>query len=310
MSRLALALILYTTSALSLPTRRSIKTKLRASAGGATTLKGEAPLAVAGACVGVSLFGYHLGVVNAPLQAMAASMGFGDAGAGAVVSSTLVGAAGGALLAGPAADRLGRRGALRWNCLTLILAAVGCSTATTLQQLIYARTLAGVGIGLVSAVAPLYVSEVSPAAKRGRNGALNQVAICLGIVASIVAGLGVTPTTPAKRWRPMFAGALVPTLLHLILTFKIPESPRWPGTDSAWEMSFKLTWSPRRRRRDAAPPRRRRCGPMRVHASRERAAVVPRRLRSAQAHRPPSRTRSACGAPMLIRRWPPPKVMM
>ena len=153
-------------------------------------LKGEAPLAVAGACVGVSLFGYHLGVVNAPLQAMAARWASGTPAAGAVVSSTLVGAAGGALLAGPAADRLGRRGALRWNCLTLILAAVGCATATTLQHLIYARTLAGVGIGLVSAVAPLYVSEVSPAAKRGRNGALNQVAICLGIVASIVAGLG------------------------------------------------------------------------------------------------------------------------
>ena len=230
MSRLALAVILLShTSALSLPTRRSIKTKLRASAGGATTTKAEAPLAVAGACVGVSLFGYHLGVVNAPLQAMAASMGFGDAGSGAVVSSTLVGAAGGALLAGPAADRLGRRGALRWNCLTLLLAAVGCATATTLQHLVYARALAGVGIGLVSAVAPLYVSEVSPVAKRGRNGALNQVAICLGIVASIVAGLGVTPTSPAKRWRPMFAGALVPTLLHFLLTFKIPESPRWPG---------------------------------------------------------------------------------
>ena len=233
MARLALILLLHTTSALSLPTRRSIKTKLRATTGGATTTKAEAPLAVAGACVGVSLFGYHLGVVNAPLQAMAASMGFGDAGSGAVVSSTLVGAAGGALLAGPAADRLGRRGALRWNCLTLILAAVGCATATTLQHLIYARALAGVGIGLVSAVAPLYVSEVSPAAKRGRNGALNQVAICLGIVASIVAGLGVTPTSPSRRWRPMFAGALVPTLLHLILTFKIPESPRWPSSQTA-----------------------------------------------------------------------------
>ena len=65
---------------------------------------------------------------------------------------------------------------------------------------------------------PLYVSEVSPVAKRGRNGALNQVAICLGIVASIIAGLGVTPTSPSRRWRPMFAGALVPTLLHLLPT--------------------------------------------------------------------------------------------
>mgnify|MGYP004179273929 CR=1 FL=1 len=100
MSRLALSVLLYHTSALSLPTRKSITkaTRLRAQAttGGAAGTTGEAPLAVAGACVGASLFGYHLGVVNAPLQAMAATMGFGDVGSGLVVSSTLVGAVGGA----------------------------------------------------------------------------------------------------------------------------------------------------------------------------------------------------------------------
>lgn len=244
MSRLALSVLLYHTSALSLPTRKSITkaTRLRAQAttGGAAGTTGEAPLAVAGACVGASLFGYHLGVVNAPLQAMAATMGFGDVGSGLVVSSTLVGAVGGALLAGPAADRLGRRGALRWNCIPLILAALGCASAGTLRQLIICRALAGVGIGLLSAVAPLYISEVSPVAKRGANGALNQVAICLGIVVSIFAGLGVTPLSSARRWRSMFAGALVPTLAHLVLTFKIPESPRWPGSSTVQEDARRL----------------------------------------------------------------------
>ena len=68
-----------------------------------------------------------------------------------------------------------------------------------------------------------------------------------------------------------------------------------PGTDTAWEMSFKVTWSPRRRRRDAAPPRRRRCGRMRVHASRDGATAASRRRRSAQAARNATRSSPQCG---------------
>lgn len=82
-------------------------------------------------------------------------------------------------------------------------------------------------------MSPLYISEVSPAAKRGRYGALNQAAICSGILLSIATGIGVTPTSPASRWRPMFAAALVPTALHFFLALRAPESPRWPGNANA-----------------------------------------------------------------------------
>ena len=219
-----------------LPTRppvgaRAVTKKAMSVSGGEVAKAPEAPWAVAGACAGAVLFGYHLGVVNTPLDAMSRTLGFaGDAKvAGAVVSSTLVGATAGSLLGGAAADRWGRRGAMVRNSFLLAAAAAGCAAAGTVPQLLAARLAAGVGIGIVSSITPLYISEVSPTARRGAYGALNQVAICVGILLSIATGLGVTPTSPGSRWRPMFAFALVPTLLHLALALKAPESPRWAG---------------------------------------------------------------------------------
>ncbi|KAH8098235.1 hypothetical protein JL720_1167 [Aureococcus anophagefferens] len=219
-----------------LPTRphvgaRAVTKKAMSVSGGEVAKAPEAPWAVAGACAGAVLFGYHLGVVNTPLDAMSRTLGFaGDAKvAGAVVSSTLVGATAGSLLGGAAADRWGRRGAMVRNSFLLAAAAAGCAAAGTVPQLLAARLAAGVGIGIVSSITPLYISEVAPTARRGAYGALNQVAICVGILLSIATGLGVTPTSPGSRWRPMFAFALVPTLLHLALALKAPESPRWAG---------------------------------------------------------------------------------
>ncbi|KAH8062375.1 hypothetical protein JL722_3292 [Aureococcus anophagefferens] len=199
-----------------LPTRphvgaRAVTKKAMSVSGGEVAKAPEAPWAVAGACAGAVLFGYHLGVVNTPLDAMSRTLGFaGDAKvAGAVV--------------------WGRRGAMVRNSFLLAAAAAGCAAAGTVPQLLAARLAAGVGIGIVSSITPLYISEVAPTARRGAYGALNQVAICVGILLSIATGLGVTPTSPGSRWRPMFAFALVPTLLHLALALKAPESPRWAG---------------------------------------------------------------------------------
>eukprot|EP00629_Pelagomonadales_sp_RCC1024_P002161 CAMPEP_0119295668 /NCGR_PEP_ID=MMETSP1329-20130426/50179_1 /TAXON_ID=114041 /ORGANISM="Genus nov. species nov., Strain RCC1024" /LENGTH=100 /DNA_ID=CAMNT_0007296587 /DNA_START=101 /DNA_END=399 /DNA_ORIENTATION=- len=96
---LKLALLLGTTAALLPPGGRRIKPPLKAEVAelygggrGRVESAGEAKLAVAGACAGVMLFGYHLGVVNAPLAAMSKTMNFGDATAGAIVSSSLLGA--------------------------------------------------------------------------------------------------------------------------------------------------------------------------------------------------------------------------
>ena len=231
------------------PARRSLKArtpcKVAVSGGGGAAATGEAPWAVAGACAGAVLFGYHLGVVNTPLDAMAKTLGFvGDeAVAGAVVSSTLVGATVGAPLAGAMADKFGRRGAMVRNSVLLGAAALGCAAAGTVRQLIAARLAAGVGIGIVSALTPLYISEVSPSSRRGAFGALNQVAICVGILLSIVTGLGVTPASPASRWRPMFLFAAFPTLLHLVLALRAPESPRWAGNPDKAACAERL-WGP------------------------------------------------------------------
>ncbi|KAH8067585.1 hypothetical protein JL721_7427 [Aureococcus anophagefferens] len=177
-----------------LPTRphvgaRAVTKKAMSVSGGEVAKAPEAPWAVAGACAGAVLFGYHLGVVNTPLDAMSRTLGFaGDAKV--------------------AARSWGRRGAMVRNSFLLAAAAAGCAAAGTVPQLLAARLAAGVGIGIVSSITPLYISEVAPTARRGAYGALNQVAICVGILLSIATGLGVTPTSPGSRWRPMFAFAL------------------------------------------------------------------------------------------------------
>ena len=147
-ARFALLLCLATTSALApMPfSRRWSRTAQRPAVTGGEIVKasdGEAKLAVGAACAGAVLFGYHLGVVNAPLDAMARSLKFGEATAGAVVSSTLVGATGGALIGGAAADAWGRRGAMLRNSALLAAAAAGCATAATVNQLLAARFAAG-----------------------------------------------------------------------------------------------------------------------------------------------------------------------
>lgn len=123
-------------------------------------------IGVAAASCGAFSFGYHLGVVNGPLQAIAADLGFaGNAGLqGLVVSSSLAGAAVGSLGGSGLADTLGRRKAFLLDCVPLMAGAVLCSGATSLAALLAGRVLVGVGIGLSSALVPLYISEVRPCA--------------------------------------------------------------------------------------------------------------------------------------------------
>jgi hypothetical protein len=160
------------------------------------------------AALAALLFGYHLGVVNAALAPLSAELGLASPAAqGAVVSLLLLGACVGSFAGGTLADALGRREALRLACLPLCLGALACFSASTPTLLFAGRLITGAGLGITSAVAPLYISEVSPPAHRGLLGCVNQISICTGILLSQLAGLALT-------WRPMFAlGALPAALL-------------------------------------------------------------------------------------------------
>lgn len=200
-------------------------------------------LAVATASCGAFAFGYHLGIVNGPLNAIASDLGFASNTnlQGLVVSSSLAGAAFGSLGGSGIADSLGRRKAFLVDSIPLLAGALLCATATTLTGIILGRALVGIGIGLSSALVPLYISEISPTRLRGTLGSVNQLMICVGILGALIANL-IIPTT---AWRAMFALSAVPAVLLAVGMLGCPESPSWlalSGQRSAAEATAAKLW--------------------------------------------------------------------
>ena len=123
-----------------------------------------------------------------------------------VVSITLAGAAVGSLSGTILADAFGRVRAFLIDCIPLLAGAFFCATASTYNTMLLGRTLCGLGIGLSSALVPLYISEVAPTSVRGRLGTANQIMICVGILTALVVNVAMPPTA----WRQMFALSAIP----------------------------------------------------------------------------------------------------
>ncbi|KAH7295707.1 hypothetical protein KP509_27G061700 [Ceratopteris richardii] len=173
------------------------------------------------------LFGYHMGVVNAPLQAISEDLGFsGNALAqGWVVSTCLFGAFFGCATSGSIADTFGRRRAFQLSTVPMLLGACISASASNLNSMILGRLLVGVGLGISGPVTALYVTEISPTAVRGTFGSLAQIANCIGILGALVMGLPVA-TIPGW-WRKCFWIATMPAALLAIGMEFCSESPRW-----------------------------------------------------------------------------------
>ncbi|CAK9225085.1 hypothetical protein BDL97_04G129100 [Sphagnum fallax] len=197
------------------------------------------------ACLGALLFGYHLGVVNASLEYIAAELGFAGSSVlqGWVVSSTLAGAAVGSFTGGALADKLGCRRGLQMNALPLFFGTLLSGTSNGVESMVVGRVLAGVGIGISSSVVPLYISEISPKEIRGALGSANQVSINVGILLAIIAGLPLADN-PAW-WRTMFYLATIPAVLLFVGMVYSPESPRWlykQGKTAEGEAAERQLW--------------------------------------------------------------------
>ncbi|MCD7457305.1 hypothetical protein HAX54_034832 [Datura stramonium] len=173
------------------------------------------------------LFGYHLGVVNEPLESISVDLGFkGDTLAeGLVVSTCLAAAFAGSLISGWIADGVGRRRAFQLCSLPMLMGASLCATAKTLAGMLTGRFLVGLGLGVGPPVASLYIAEVSPAHVRGTNGSLIQIATCLGLMAALVMGI------PVKNivgwWRVCFWVSTIPAAILALAMMFCVESPHW-----------------------------------------------------------------------------------
>jgi len=153
---------------------------------------------------------------------------------GVAMTTALVGCLVGAMVAGAAADRWGRKPLLMVSAVLFTVSAVTTGLFNDFTLFNIARFIGGVGIGVASALSPMYIAEVSPAEIRGRMVSLNQMTIVLGILAAqIVNMLLARDTTVAESqawnvewgWRWMFWAETLPAGLFLLMSFFIPESP-------------------------------------------------------------------------------------
>ncbi|MBC2667579.1 sugar porter family MFS transporter [Novosphingobium piscinae] len=190
---------------------------------------------VAVATIGGLLFGYDSGAVNGTQAGLKAAFALDDNGLGFTVGSLLVGCAAGAFLAGRMADRFGRK-------RIMVLAAVLFLTGALVQGLtanhalfVIARFFGGMAVGAASVLSPAYISEVAPAAIRGRLTSVQQVMIITGLTLAFVvnyllaqaAGDSLGQLAGAPAWRWMYLAQAVPAVVFLVALQFIPESPRY-----------------------------------------------------------------------------------
>ena len=145
---------------------------------------------------------------------------------GIAMASALYGTVLGSLLGGWPTDRFGRKATLLWIGVLYVISAIGCGLRVEVSTFIAARFIGGLGIGISTVAAPLYISEIAPPAYRGRLAGMFQFNIVFGIVIAflsnaLLAGIG------ENAWRWMLGVAAFPSLLYTVLCFGIPESPRW-----------------------------------------------------------------------------------
>src|SRR5947209_365718 len=172
------------------------------------------------------LFGFDTVVISGAEKTIQTIWGLSPGLHGIAMASALYGTVVGSLLGGWPADRFGRKATLLWIGVLYFVGAVGSALATNVVTFIVARVIGGLGIGISTVVAPMYISEIAPPKHRGRLAGMFQFNIVFGILIAFVsnallAGIG------ENAWRWMLGVAAFPSLLYARLCFGLPESPRW-----------------------------------------------------------------------------------
>ncbi|HUN48613.1 MAG TPA: sugar porter family MFS transporter [Stellaceae bacterium] len=176
------------------------------------------------AALGGLLFGYDTGVISGALLFLRQAFHLSPFMEGVVTSIALAGAALGAAFGGVLADRFGRKPVILLTAAIFVVGAVISAAAATLSLLLLGRLLVGIGIGVSSMLAPLYLAETAPAEARGALVSLNQLMITIGILVSYLVGYAFAAS---GEWRWMLGlGGLPGVILATGMLF-LPETPRW-----------------------------------------------------------------------------------
>jgi len=172
------------------------------------------------------IFGFDTVVISGAEQRIQELWGLSAGVHGLAMSMALWGTVLGALIGGWPTDRFGRKKTLLWIGVLYFVSAIGSAFAPEINTFIIARFIGGVGIGISTIAAPLYISEIAPAKKRGQLTGMFQFNIVFGILVAflsnyLLGGIG------ENAWRWMLGVEAIPALAYTLMCFGIPESPRW-----------------------------------------------------------------------------------
>jgi len=172
------------------------------------------------------LFGFDTVVISGAEKTIQTLWSLSPGLHGIAMASALYGTVVGSLMGGWPADRFGRKATLLWIGVLYFVGAVGSALAPNVAVFIVARVIGGLGIGISTVVAPMYISEIAPPKHRGRLAGMFQFNIVFGILIAFVsnallAGVG------ENAWRWMLGVAAFPSFLYAVFCFGLPESPRW-----------------------------------------------------------------------------------
>jgi MFS transporter, SP family, arabinose:H+ symporter len=196
------------------------------------------------ASLGGFLFGYDTAVISGTVDQVASQFNLDDITKGWYVGCALAGSIAGVMVAGSLSDKFGRKIVLLLSAVLFSVSGIGCMAAGNEVQLVIARILGGIGIGVASVISPLYIAEISVPSFRGRLVSMYQLAITVGFLGAYLANYGLQQYSETllekgaitglygkifatEVWRGMLGMESLPALLFFIALFLIPESPRW-----------------------------------------------------------------------------------
>ncbi len=198
--------------------------------------RGKVIAASISAAVGAFLFGFDSSVINGAVDAIGSGFKLGAFIKGFTVAVALLGCAVGAWYAGQLADRLGRKKVMLVGAVMFFASSIGAGFCSSVWDLMFWRIVGGIGIGIASVISPAYISEIAPARMRGSLTSVHQLAITIGIFAALLSdqvlqnhagNASNVAFAGLSAWRWMFLVGAVPAVIYALLSFVLPESPRY-----------------------------------------------------------------------------------